>query len=285
MRIASHDDRLVLVDEGKYIDVAKVSDGLFSSDVALIYERWDEFRTWSEGQDFADAADIEDGRLGAPNPKPPQTFGIGTNYRGYIEAVGWPTPEVPLVFTKYQSSITGPGSVIELSGPRVDWEVELVVVIGRRARRVRADNAWDYVAGLTAGQDISDREAQQRPKTFPQFSLGKSFPGYSPIGPYLVTPDEFDDPDHIELGCLLNGQEVQRSSTGDLIFTVPQLIEYLSGMLTLLPGDLIFTGTPAGVGSVMDPPRFLASSDVVTSWITGIGQMTHTFTHGPGVSA
>ncbi|MGW5515075.1 fumarylacetoacetate hydrolase family protein [Nocardia africana] len=285
MRIANHDGRLVLIDDGKYLDVAKASGGRFSSDIALMYDRWDEFRAWSEAQSFADAADIDEAKLGAPSPKPAQIFGIGTNYRGYIETVGWPTPEVPLVFTKYQSSITGPGTVVELSGPSVDWEVELVVVIGRSARRVSADDAWNHVAGLTVGQDLSDRDAQQRPKTFPQFSLGKSFPGYAPIGPYLVTPDEFYDPDRIELGCSLNGREVQRSTTADLIFSVPDLIEYLSGMLTLLPGDLIFTGTPAGVGSIMEPPRFLTAGDVVTSWVTGIGRMTHSFVSEPVISA
>ncbi|MFD7003874.1 fumarylacetoacetate hydrolase family protein [Streptomyces mirabilis] len=149
---------------------------------------------------------------------------------------------------------------------------------GDRARRVSAADAWSHVAALTVGQDISDRDTQNRPETYPQFGLGKSHPGYSPIGPVLVTPDEFDDPDDIELGCLLNGQEVQKSSTSDLIFSVPQLIEYLSGILTLLPGDLIFTGTPSGVGTVMDPPRYLTSSDEITSWATGIGTMSHTFT-------
>ncbi|MCX4406046.1 MULTISPECIES: fumarylacetoacetate hydrolase family protein [unclassified Streptomyces] len=283
MRIANHDGRLVLAQDERFIDVEKASAGRFSSDTAAIYSTWAEFTEWAGTQSFAGAADLDPSKLGAPSPRPVQTFGIGTNYRRHVEEVGWPVPEVPLVFTKWPSSVTGPGAVVELSGPRVDWEVEVVVVIGRAARRVSAADAWSHVAGLTVGQDISDRDTQNRPETYPQFGLGKSHPGYSPIGPVLVTPDEFDDPDDIELGCLLNGQEVQKSSTSDLIFSVPQLIEYLSGILTLLPGDLIFTGTPSGVGTLMDPPRYLTSSDEITSWATRIGTMSHTFTAGPEV--
>jgi 2-keto-4-pentenoate hydratase/2-oxohepta-3-ene-1,7-dioic acid hydratase in catechol pathway len=183
-------------------------------------------------------------------------------------------PEVPATFTKFPASLSGPFDEVELSGETVDWEVELVVVIGRKADRVSTDSAWDHVAGLTVGQDISDRTLQFAAAG--QFSLGKSYRGYGPMGPWLVTVDEFANPDDLELGCRLNGEEVQRDRTSDLIFTVPQLISTLSGVLALLPGDVIFTGTPAGVGIVRQPPKFLAPGDVLESWIEGIGTIRNT---------
>lgn len=281
MRIANHDGRLVLVKDERFVDVETASSGSFKSDVAAVYQDWAAFTDWAGSQDFAGAIELDTSKLGAPSPRPVQSFGVGVNYRQHAEEAGWGVPEVPLVFTKYSSCITGPGAVVELSGPHVDWEVEIVVVIGRAARRVAATDAWSHVAGLTLGQDISDRDTQNLPEKLPQFGLGKSYPGYGPIGPVLVTPDEFDNPDDIPLGCLLNGTQVQKSSTGDLVFSVPRLIEYLSGIVTLLPGDVIFTGTPSGVGAVMDPPRFLTPTDEITSWATGIGTMSHTFAAGP----
>ena len=132
-------------------------------------------------------------------------------------------------------------------GGHTDWEVELVVIIGRTAAACpRA--AWNYVAGLSVGQDVSERILQMA-TTPPQFSLGKSFPRFGPVGPWLVTPDEFTDPDDLELGCSINGEDMQKGRTGDMIFGVSELIEQLSAVTPLLPGDLIFTGTPSGVGS------------------------------------
>ena len=277
MRIANISGRLAIVSAERFIDVEKQSQGRFGSDVADIYSNWEEFIQWAEAQSFDGAAKVEPSTLRAPSPRPPQIFGIGTNYRKHVEEVGWPVPEVPMVFTKFVSSITGPECVIELSGVHVDWEVEVVVVIGREARRVAAADAWSYVAGYTLGQDISDRDTQQRPINYPQFSLGKSHPGYSAIGPYVVTLDEFADPNRVEIATALNGQQVQHDTSADLIFSVPELIEYLTGILTLLPGDLIFTGTPSGVGTGMNPPRYLTDGDVVTSSSPELGTMTHTF--------
>jgi 2-keto-4-pentenoate hydratase/2-oxohepta-3-ene-1,7-dioic acid hydratase in catechol pathway len=129
---------------------------------------------------------------------------------------------------------------------------------------------------VTVGQDISDRAVQMRPPA-PQFSLGKSFPGYGPIGPAIVTLDELDDPDDLDLGCRVNGEEVQKGRTSDMIFSVPELVARLSQVLTLRPGDLIFTGTPSGVGAARTPPRFLRPGDVLTSYIQGVGEMRHAF--------
>jgi 2-keto-4-pentenoate hydratase/2-oxohepta-3-ene-1,7-dioic acid hydratase in catechol pathway len=154
----------------------------------------------------------------------------------------------------------------------VDWEVELVVVIGVRAERVRPGDAWDHVAGLTAGQDISDR-ALQLAGAHPQFSLGKSYPGFGPLGPSVVSVDEIANPDDLELGCSLDGEVMQRARTSDLIFGVPDLIARLSAVCPLLPGDLIFTGTPAGVGAFRRPRIFLRPGQELTSWVEGIGQL------------
>jgi 2,4-didehydro-3-deoxy-L-rhamnonate hydrolase len=277
VRIANHDNRLVLVKEGRYIDVETASSGRFAADVTAVFDRWDEFSAWARGVDFSGAPTIRPEALGAPVPRPPQIFAIGLNYRKHAEEAGWPIPEVPMVFTKFPSSVTGPGDTVALTGPSMDWEVELVVVMGKPAYRVSAADAWSHVAGLTIGQDVSDRDTQSRPATYPQFALGKSQPGFSPIGPYVVTADEFADTDRIELGCRLNGNTVQLDSTADFVFTVSELIEYISGLTRMLPGDLIFTGTPSGMGTTMNPPRPLRDGDEVTSWISGIGEMTQRF--------
>jgi 2,4-didehydro-3-deoxy-L-rhamnonate hydrolase len=153
--------------------------------------------------------------------------------------------------------------------------VELVAVIGRTARHVPVARGWDHIAGLTVGQDVSDRTVQMAGPV-PQFSLGKSFPGFSPTGPWLVTPNELPNRDEIVLGCAVNGERAQKGSTADLIFSVPELVSRMSAVLPLLSGDLIFTGTAAGVGA-RDPKRFLAPGAELVSMIDGIGEMRHRF--------
>lgn len=158
----------------------------------------------------------------------------------------------------------------------MDWEVELVVVIGRTAHQISEDEAWDHVAGLTIGQDISERVSQLAGPA-PQFSLGKSFPNFAPVGPWLVTPDAVADRDDLRLGCAIDGETVQDGRTRDLIFPVARLVAELSRTITFRPGDLVFTGTPAGVGLGRDPQRFLRPGNELTSWIEGIGEMRQTF--------
>jgi 2,4-didehydro-3-deoxy-L-rhamnonate hydrolase len=281
MKIANRRGRAVLVEGTTCLDVATASGGRFGPAPEALYAQWQRFLPWARTQDPAGGESFAIDELGAPSPRPAQVFGIGTNYRAHAEEVGWPIPDVPLVFTKFPSSVTGPAGEVELSGPQVDWEVEVVAVIGTGGRRIPAERAWEHVAGLTGGQDLSDRDVQRRPADNPQHSLGKSFPGYSPIGPLLVTPDEYADPDDVALGCALNGERVQGSSTADLIFSIPALIEYLSEIVILLPGDLIFTGTPSGIGAVRTPPRFLTAKDEITSWVRGAGEMRLTFADGP----
>ena len=178
-------------------------------------------------------------------------------------------PSVPATFTKFPASLSGPFDDIEIAGTTVDWEVELVAVIGQRADRVDPADAWAHVAGLTVGQDVTDRTLQFAAGS--QFSLGKSRRGYGPMGPWLVTPDEVPDPDDLALGCSVDGETVQDARTSDLIFNVPRLIAELSAVLPLLPGDVIFTGTPAGIGATRDPARFLQPGQVLETWVEGIG--------------
>jgi 2-keto-4-pentenoate hydratase/2-oxohepta-3-ene-1,7-dioic acid hydratase in catechol pathway len=259
--------------------VYTASGGLFSADPQAVYTRWAEFRTWAARAALAGGQSFAAGDLGAPAPAPRQLFAIGLNYREHATEAGFTTPEgMPPVFTKYATALTGPVTEVTLPrGGHTDWEVELVVVIGREARHVSEADAWSHVAGLTAGQDLSERLLQMEGPA-PQFSLAKSYPGFAPTGPWLVTPDEFDDPDDLELVCSVNGEEVQRGRTRQLVFSVPALIAKLSGVLPLLPGDVLFTGTPAGVGYGRTPQRSLAPGDELVSSVSGIGELRQTFT-------
>jgi 2-keto-4-pentenoate hydratase/2-oxohepta-3-ene-1,7-dioic acid hydratase in catechol pathway len=280
VRIGNLDGRLVILTASGAVDVEQASDGQFGSQPQEVYDRWAEFTAWA-----AAASDLDTGRgepfdvglLDAPSPAPRQAFGIGLNYRDHVAEAGFEVPAQPSVFTKFPSCITGPRGEIELPpGGHTDWEVELVAVIGTRAYQVAEADAWSHVAGLTVGQDVSERITQLA-GTPPQFSVGKSFPKFGPTGPWLVTLDEFANPDDIELGCSVNGEQMQKSRTSYLIISVPKLIVSLSSVLPLLPGDVIFTGTPAGVGMGRDPQRWLAPGDELVTWIEGIGEMRHRF--------
>jgi 2,4-diketo-3-deoxy-L-fuconate hydrolase len=205
-------------------------------------------------------------------------FAIGLNYRDHATESNLAVPDTfPPVFTKFRTALSGPVSTVVLPpGGHVDWEVELVVVIGRRAYHVAAGDAWSCVAGLTAGQDLSERIIQLSGPA-PQFSLGKSFPGFAPIGPWVVTVDEFEEPDDIELQCAVGDETLQKGRTSDFLFGVPALIEGLSRVTPLLPGDVIFCGTPAGVGIGRNPQRFLQDGDELVSHVSGVGELRQRF--------
>ena len=279
MRIATVDGRLNLWTSSGWVDVEQTS-ALFPADPQLIYPRWDEFRTWAAlletgPPDPSEVTADAQASWGAPSPRPRQVFAIGLNYRDHAAEAGLAEPDSPPTFTKFPSCITGPVTTLTLPSPNVDWEVELVAVIGRRAENVAVERAWDHIAGLSVGQDFSERVVQTAGPA-PQFSLGKSFPGFGPIGPCLVTPDEFDHLDDLEIECVLNGESVQKARTSAMIFSVPELVSRLSAVCPLLPGDVIFTGTPAGVGVARNPRCFLAPGDEVVSRIEGIGSLHQT---------
>jgi len=268
MKLANRGGRAVLVLEGAIADVEEASGGRFGPDPMSVYDDWPAFAEFASGVTTGTAPLVE-AELGCPVPVPRQVFAIGLNYRSHAEESGMAVPSVPATFTKFPASLAGPFDDVELVGGTVDWEVELVAVIGTRADGVEEADAWAHVAGLTVGQDISDRTLQFAAGS--QFSLGKSRRGFGPMGPWLVTVDEVPDPDDLGLGCSVDGEKVQDARTSDLIFGVPRLIAELSAVLPLLPGDVIFTGTPAGVGATRQPPRFLAPGQVLESWIEGIG--------------
>ncbi|HEY2706075.1 MAG TPA: fumarylacetoacetate hydrolase family protein [Candidatus Dormibacteraeota bacterium] len=274
MRVANVRGRLSLLTDEGAVDVAAASAGRFGPDPQSVWSDWGRFVDWAAALGPQPAAAYAPENLRPPVPRPGQIFAIGLNYWDNAEEAELDLPDHPVTFTKFPSCITGPWTTLALPSDRVDWEVELVVVVGREAHRIDAARAWSVVAGVTVGQDLSERDVQHRPPA-PQFCLGKSFPGFGPIGPAVVTIDELPDPDDLELGCRINGEELQRGRTSSMIFTVPELVGRLSEIVTLRPGDLIFTGTPAGVGAVRTPPRYLRPGDVLESYVTGVGEMRH----------
>lgn len=210
-------------------------------------------------------------RIVAPLPRPGKIFGIGLNYRDHAAETGRRAPEVPFVFSKASTAVIGPGAPIVLPSvsQQIDFEGELAVVIGRTARRVAAAVALEHVAGYTCMLDITARDYQQRSG----HTLAKSFDTFAPMGPAIVTTDELPDPGVLGLRTVVSGETMQQSNTRELIFPVPALIEFLSACATLEPGDLITTGTPAGVGAARKPPRFLRAGDTVRVEIDGIGAL------------
>ncbi|MFJ8026201.1 fumarylacetoacetate hydrolase family protein [Streptomyces sp. NPDC096311] len=282
MRVANVSGRLSLVTgPGEVVDVRRASAGLFDSDVQAAYERWDELVEFAAGlpKETPGVVEAPVEAFGNPVPAPRQVFAIGLNYADHADESSFAVPDEPPVFTKFATSLSGPYGEIALPPGTVDWEVELVVVVGRRGHRVAAEDAWSYVAGVSVGQDLSER-GLQRVGPAPQFSLAKSYPGFGPVGPVVVTPDELPNRDNLELGCLINGEQMQKGHTSDMVFGVPELIARLSAVTPLLPGDLIFTGTPAGVGLGRTPERYLAPGDELVSYVRGVGEMRHRMVAG-----
>ncbi len=208
-------------------------------------------------------------------PRPDKIMCIGLNYRSHImEMRGGDLPGYPTVFAKYRSALIGAHDdiVLPAASSMVDWEAELAVIIGSPIRRADRDEATSAIAGYSVLNDVSMRDWQNRTM---QFLQGKTFESSTPLGPWLVTPDEpgaVPGPDQ-RIGCSVDGEEMQDSTTGDLLFDVPHLVSYLSEILTLLPGDVIATGTPAGVGAGRKPQRFLADGELVVTTISGVGEL------------
>lgn len=274
MRLSSYCGRLTIEVGGRGYDLETVSLGRFAPHPQAIYDVWGDFMSWAETADWsafeAHSTTYDRSLLDCPVPNPRQIFAAGLNYSQHAKESGFAEPSDPVVFAKFSSSLAGPFTEVVLPDGSVDWEVELVVVLASGGRNIPEHEAWGHVAGLTVGQDLSERRRQHSGPA-PQFSLAKSHAGFSPIGPAIVTLDEIDDPDDLALGCAINGETVQEARTSDLIFPVPDLIARLSQVVELMPGDLIFTGTPSGVGAGRTPKRFLEHGDVLSSWVTGVG--------------
>ena len=272
-RLANVGSRGALVDGDHYYDLEGLADGALGSDPMAALT--------SPGL-LAELASDLDGRqptglvaeaiLDPPVPRPRNSYGVGLNYRSHAEEASMEIPDVPLVFTKFPSCITGPFDEVRLRSDRCDYEGELVVVVGPGGADIDPADAWDHVVGLTVGQDVSDRHAQFMTQP-PQFNLGKSFDTFGPIGPVVVSPDCFDDPDDLALTTHVNGESRQDDRTSNMVFPVADLVAFLSRITTLATGDIIFAGTPDGIGAAQG--LFLADGDVITTTIDGIGTMTN----------
>ncbi|APX97464.1 fumarylacetoacetate hydrolase family protein [Natronorubrum daqingense] len=212
----------------------------------------------------------------APVGDPQKVVCVGLNYRDHAEEGDNPIPDEPVLFSKFPTTVTGPGSTISWDPDlteKVDYEAELVAVIGKEARRVDEDEALEHVAGYVVGNDVSARDLQHGDG---QWVRGKSLDGFAPIGPELVTADEVSDPHDLEIWAEVNGERLQESTTANLIFGIDELVSFCSQAFTLKPGDLIFTGTPPGVGVYREPPVLLEDGDEVTIGVDELGELTNT---------
>lgn len=282
MRIGNLGGRPVVLGADGAADIVDASGGRFPT-AAAILDQWSEFRAWADTHAF-DYRPYHPTDLGAPVPQPRQVVGVGLNYLSHLREAGRAeTAEqaraeiLPLTFTKFPSSLAGPNDAVLLHGDQVDWEIELVAVLGATADNVPAADALTYVAGYLIGQDISDRAVQRSG----QLSLGKSFRTYAPTGPWLVTADEIPDPQALSMRCWVGGELMQDASTADMLYSVAEQIALISAIFPLTPGDLLFTGTAAGVGVFRDPPRYLRPGDAIRSAIAPLGEMTNVCTSAP----
>ncbi|HTX34634.1 MAG TPA: fumarylacetoacetate hydrolase family protein [Bryobacteraceae bacterium] len=232
---------------------------------------------WIETHPFSEEVEVADARLLAPIARPPKIICVGLNYRDHAAESGLALPEVPTIFAKFPTAVIGPGQAIVLPkhSTRPDYEAELCVVIGKGGRNIPAGRWQEHVFGYTILNDVSARDYQMATS---QWMIGKTFDTFAPVGPAIVTADEIPDPHNLHISLELNGQVMQDSNTSNLIFKIPQLIEYLSSVFTLETGDLIATGTPAGVGFARKPPVYLKAGDEVRIQIEGIGELANPVT-------
>lgn len=275
-RLANIDGRAALVVGGQYFDLEAVSDATLGPDPMQAIRRPDLLGAITAGLGgHTPTGLLSDVVLGPPVPSPQKSFAIGLNYQAHAAEGNMEVPAAPLVFTKFPSCIVGPTADVELRSDGCDYEGELLVVIGKGGKDIAEADAWDHVLGLTVSQDFSDRPAQFAAKP-PHFDLGKSFDTFGPIGPLLVSLDELDavaDRNDLHITTTVNGEVRQDSTTANMIFDIPTLISYLSHITTLVTGDVIFTGTPEGIGAAQG--KFLRDGDVVVTTIEGLGTMTN----------
>jgi 2,4-diketo-3-deoxy-L-fuconate hydrolase len=250
-------------------------------DCSSFGEDWDErffgtdginrLKTWLEKNNESLPEVGASERWASPIQRPSKIICVGLNYSLHAKESGMPLPEVPILFMKASSSLCGPNDpiIIPKNSTKTDWEVELAVIIGKKATYVERNEAMDHVAGYCLHNDVSERDFQLHHGG--QWVKGKSADHFAPLGPYLVTPDEIQNPHQLRLWLKLNGETMQDSNTSDLVFDIPTLISYISQYMTLLPGDVISTGTPSGVGLGLKPPRYLKHGDEVELGIDGLG--------------
>lgn len=260
---------------GGWLDVyAALSGDPRGRELSSLIRDWDEFgaRVQAALAGGAEIVPADEGQLAPPVPQPGKILCIGHNYRAHVQEQKAEMPKAPEVFLRVPSTLRGPRDeiLLPLESPEVDYEAELCVVIGRGGRRIPREQALEAVFGWTVLNDVSVRSYQYRGQ---QWTPGKNFDGTAPCGPYVVTRDEAQDPQALEVSCVVSGEEMQRGSTADMIFDVAAIIADLSTYMTLLPGDLICTGTPPGVGMARSPQRWLRAGDTVQSAVSSIGEI------------
>jgi 2,4-didehydro-3-deoxy-L-rhamnonate hydrolase len=274
MRLANYQGRATIVVDGRAVDVEQASGGALGSDPMLLCNlaNHEVLRALAAGAVPAQWPELVEAGLGAPVPRPAKGFGVGLNYRQHAIETGREMPTEPHLFGKTANCVCGPFDevVVPQGLAEIDYEAELVIVFGRTCHAATRETAWSFLAGVMCGQDISDRAEQFRPP-LKQFTIAKSYDTFGPIGPYLVTADELANPDALALTGVVSGEVMQTANTDDLIFDVPALVVWLSRYITFQAGDLIWTGTPGGVGEARG--RFLRNGDVVETEIEGIGRM------------
>jgi 2-keto-4-pentenoate hydratase/2-oxohepta-3-ene-1,7-dioic acid hydratase in catechol pathway len=257
--------------------VVRIKDAGFPNVLSVIAggaDALDAIGRWMHSPPWSDQFPVDTVKLLAPLTRPPKIICIGLNYRDHAEESNLPIPEVPTVFCKFATAVTGPGHPIVLpkNSTKPDYEAEFAVVIGKRGRHIPEDRWREHVFGYTILNDVSARDFQMATT---QWMIGKTFDTFAPMGPAIVTADEIEDPHNLDISLSINGEELQRSNTRNLIFNIPKLIAHLSSVFTMEPGDIISTGTPAGVGFARKPPRWLLPGDVVTITVEGVGQLVN----------
>jgi 2,4-didehydro-3-deoxy-L-rhamnonate hydrolase len=277
MKVAVVKGRTTLLADDRVVDAEQASGGSVPADPAAVFTAWSALLSVAarlEQEGPGDAPALDYGALERPVPVPVQAFGVGLNYADHAGESAMTLPDHPLVFPKFSSSIVGPNEPVATRSTSLDWEAELVVVIGTDCYEVAAGDALSVIAGYTVGQDLSDRVVQFEGGANPQFGLGKSAPGFGPIGPWVVSADELGATPQLDIRCDVDGVTKQSSNTSHLIFDVPTLVAYLSHRVRLCAGDLIFTGTPAGVGWSREPKELLHPGSRIDTTIGGIGTLT-----------
>ena len=256
-----------LLKDNRIVDLKKIYPGIPDFDEEFFEKGWLE-----KVKQVTDAGEKMDIRIGCPVCRPSKIICLGKNYSEHAKEGGFENPERPLLFCKTPNTLNGPYDPIVLpkSSAQVDWEVELAVIIGKKGKRIKKKDAFSHIVGFTILNDVSGRDAQFADS---QWFRGKSFDSFAPVGPCVVTPDEIDNVQNLRLTTTVNGNVMQDGNTKDMIFDIPTILEYISEDITLLPGDILSTGTPSGVGIFRDPPVVLKPGDVVECEIEGIGSI------------
>lgn len=279
MRLANVNGRGSVIIDNRVVDVEEATDGSISSDPMELADNLNH-PVLSELTLNDDSPELNELTLGPPIPNPGKIIAIAINYRSHAEEAKKEIPTEPHVMAKFPTCVTGPYSDIPMRDlEMVDYEAELVLVIGKSGLSISKLNAWEHIAGIMLGNDVSDRNEQFR-LPLKQFSMAKSYDHFGPTGPVLVTSDGFDNPEDLSISLNVDGEQRQNARTGDFIFSIPVLIEWLSRYVTLNKGDLIFTGTPGGVGDSMDPPTYIRDGQVVEVTLEGVGSLRNRFIAG-----